>query len=163
MSGLEGTASLVPLFDKAAMVALIVATAGWIGEALTLNVVIVPAAGKMDGSDQTGLIGRYFPAFFRLASVLALVSVASSAILVVRGEVAQDARTLFIAGSAITWALSLFHLLVESRLRPVARALITEPDPDKVRSFLRFLSIVPRVGLAVLLTGFVLIVLSAIR
>jgi hypothetical protein len=146
--------------DTTILLILIVAAAGWIGEAITLNLIIVPSLRPMDREDQARFIGRYFPRFFRLATYLALIAVAASIAVVVRGSVPAPSQTLFVIGSAVIWTLALFHLAIESRLRPIARSLLDSPDEDKTRIFVAFLRIVPRIGILVLLCGFVLIVKS---
>ena len=42
-------------------------------------------------------------------------------------------------------------------MRPVAKSLSVSPNPEKLRSLTRFLSIVPRIGLAVIVAAFVLL------
>jgi hypothetical protein len=53
-------------------------------------------------------------------------------------------------------------LLVEFPLRPVALSLRNTADVEKTRFMIRFLRIVPRIGIVVLVAGFVLVVKSAV-
>ena len=146
-----------PLSGTLAIVSFL-ALAAWIGEVVTLNVVVVPALGRMEDGNQKWFLARMFPLFFRLATVLSLCAVGfgAASVALAPGEIPNGVTT----GGCILILLTAFHLLIESRLRPLARTLPEEEGDELLRFFVKFLRIVPRVGLVVVVSAFVILVVS---
>jgi len=94
--------------------------------------------------------------------VITIVAVAGLAFAIFAGGFETVQRRTLVPAGILVGVLTAFHLFVESRLRPVARSLRETADPGKTRFMVRFLRVVPRFGIAILTTGFVLIVVSVV-
>ena len=147
----------------------ILAGAAWLGEVVTVVFVLVPAALKLQGAARASYIAETFPRVFRLASVLALVTLAAGAWLnyLMTGWQNLDAfissrRGLAIlAGGLLGLGLALFHFFMEGRLEPKVRGVAEEANEAELERISAFLRWVPRTGLAVLIAIFVLMMLGA--
>ena len=149
-------------------VVALVALAAWIGEVVTLNFIIVPGINALDEAGRAAFIGRYLPRFFRMATVLALTTVLSglgAGLIAAYGPEIPHAVTsgrspeVRIASILIA-LLACFHLVAQSRLRPIVESFAVTPDPEKVRFVTKFLGIVPRIGLMVIVGAFVLLMIE---
>ena len=141
------------------------ALAAWIGEAAVLNFIIVPGIAALDEEGRAAFIARCLPRFFHMATVLSLTAVLSGLAARVIGSfspavpipVLTGGSPAVIIASILIAALTCFHLAAQARMRPVAKSFSVGPNPEKLRSLTRFLSIVPRIGLAVIVAAFVLL------
>ena len=141
------------------------ALAAWIGEVVTLNFIIIPSVKALDEEGRAAFIARYFPRFFAMATVLSLTTVLAglAARLTAAGAPAVTNPILtggsppVIAGLILIAVLACFHMVAQARMRPAALSLAENPNPEKLRSITRFISIVPRIALAVILCAFVLL------
>lgn len=146
----------------------ILAAAAWLGEVVTVVFVLAPAAVRLQGERRADYIARVFPRVFRVASVLALVTLAAGAWLnyLMTGWRQLDlylrsARgQAILAGGLLGLLLAVFHFVVEGKLEPKVRALIGESEGE-LAGVSRFLKWVPRAGLAVLLAVFILMMIGA--
>jgi uncharacterized membrane protein len=145
------------------------AAAAWLGEVVTVVFVLVPIALKLKDNDRSRYLSKVFPRVFRLASVLAVVTLAAGLWLNYLttgwrelGAYLSSTRGAAIAlGGFLGLLLSLFHFVVESRVEPRLLALgQSGPDGDEGR-LLRFLTVVPRIGLGIILTIFVLMMVGS--
>ena len=132
--------------------------AAWVGEVATLNLIVVPNLNSMEQPDRAPFLSRFFPGFFRLATVFAISTIAFGAAAILSAD--RAARPVTLIGGALVLVLALFHFVIESRLTPVARSLASNPEPGKVRFMMRFLNIVPRIGIVVIVSGFALLLLG---
>ena len=96
--------------------------AAWLGEGIILNCIVIPAAKAL-----TQFIGRHFPRFFDMATLWALTTVfaglGAGFIAAFRLETPNtilSSPLLRIAAVLIT-LLACFHLVAQSRLRPIAK------------------------------------------
>ena len=141
------------------------ALAAWIGEAAVLNFIIVPGIAALDEEGRAAFIARHLPRFFHMATVLALTVVLSGLAARTIGSLSPEVSIPILTGgspaviiaSILIAALTGFHLAAQARLRPVAKSFSVNPNPEKLRFVTKFLSIVPRIGLAVILAAFVLL------
>lgn len=149
----------------------LLAGAAWIGEVVTLNFIIVPSLLCMPEKEKASFLSRFFPRFFRMASVLALTSIlmggtalfTSVPVHTVAAYLYGGQGLLLSLGITLILVLSAFHFVVESRLRPLALSLQDNPEPRKIRFLTRFLSVVPRIGIFIITAGYSLITLALIR
>ena len=146
----------------------LVALAAWIGEVVTLNFIIVPGINALDEAGRAAFIGRYLPRFFWMATVLALTTVLSglgAGLIVAYGPeiphaVPAGGSPEVLIASILIAVLACFHLVAQSRLRPIVESFAGTPDPEKVGFVTRFLGIVPRIGLVVIVGAFVLLMIE---
>ena len=147
----------------------IISAAAWIGEVLVINVVLVPSLQSTPVEQRGGFIARVFPRVFRLASILALVALSSGLGMsyLAAGWTGLDLiiRSRWglgiLIGGILGLLLAVFHFVVESRLKPIARSLDETPDEKEVERVMRFLQIVPRVGMLVIVAAFILMMVAA--
>ena len=147
----------------------ILAGAAWLGEVVTVVFVLVPAALKLEGEARADYIAETFPRVFRIASVLAVITLAAGAWLNYLLTGWQNLDAFFISrrglailiGGALGLALTLFHFFMEGRLEPKVRALAEREDDDDLQRISAFLRWVPRAGLVVLIAIFLLMMVGA--
>lgn len=147
----------------------ILAAAAWLGEVVAVVFVMVPAALRLEGEERARYLAETFPRIFRLASILALITLAAGAWLnylmtgwkdlgVYLGSLRGRA---ILVGGALGLGLALFHFIVESRLEPTVESLATSADKANLSRVSTFLRRVPRLGLALMVAIFVLMMIGA--
>jgi uncharacterized membrane protein len=147
----------------------VLAAAAWLGEVVTVVFVLAPIALRLKGNDRTRFISKVFPRVFQVATVLALLTLAAGAWLnyLMTGwrdlpaYIASSRGAPILAGGILGLLLALFHFVVEGRLEPRLRQLPeSDSDPQAAR-LLRFLTVVPRIGLAVIVLIFLLMMIGS--
>lgn len=147
----------------------ILSGAAWLGEVITINFVLIPALRSMSHRERPHFLRSVFPRVFRLASILSLLSISSGLTLAYLLSGLRD-LSIFITtrwglsiliGGSLGIALTLFHFLVESRLEPIATSMNDRTDQDDVEKVMKFLRSVPRAGLLVMLSIFILMMYAA--
>lgn len=144
----------------------ILAGAAWLGEVVVIVFVLVPAVLRMPAARRPEFIASVFPRIFRLASVLALLTLAAGAGLNYQltgwqnlGAYFASPRGIFIAiGGGLGLVLGIFHFTAERRLEPGVSRLAGRCEAARI---LKVLTIVPRLGLGVLLVIFLSMMLAA--
>jgi len=147
----------------------ILAGATWLGEVATINFILVPSLSSMDPAQRPRVIRRIFPLLFRLASVLSLLSIFSGLAMSYLNSGWRDLSIFFttrwglaiLSGGFLGLGLTAFHFFVERRLEPVVAALDEDTPQEDIDRVLVFLKIVPRVGFAVLIIIFLLMMYAA--
>lgn len=147
----------------------ILSGAAWLGEVVTINFVILPSLVSMEAARRPRFIRNIFPRLFRLASVLSLTSILSGLVMTYLVSGWQDLSIFFttrwglaiLSGGGLGLALTAFHFFVESRLEPFASTLDEGVSQKELAGVLRFLKIVPRVGFAVMIIIFLLMMYAA--
>jgi hypothetical protein len=146
----------------------ILASAAWLGEVITIVFVVVPALRKLPVESRKLFIASAFPRIFRWASVFALTSILAGLWFnyLLTGWV--DPAAYFFSprglpifvGGLLGLLLATFHFFIEGRLeaRVVKMAGASDSDQDRI---LRYLTIIPRGGLAVMTLIFVLMMVGA--
>lgn len=141
----------------------------WLGEVLTINFVLLPALRDLPTDRKPEFIRTIFPRLFKLASILALTAVFSGAVLVTLSAGWEKVLlqpfnrwgAAILVGGILGLLLTAFHLVVESKLQPLVRSLSKEGDAEDLNRLLRFLDLVPRAGLGVILVITFLMVAAA--
>ena len=64
-------------------------------------------------------------------------------------------------GALLGLLLTLFHFMMERRLEPQLEALDDDSSEEEVQSILRYLRIIPRIGLGVMILVFLLMMSGA--
>ena len=151
-------------------VIVLVALALWCGEIVVLNFIIIPAIHVMDEQEKAAFTGRYLPRFVNIATILALTIVFS-------GLGAWLAATFGLQTPSGIWGspllqiaailiamLASFHLVAQSILRRITKSFLSDSLHKKKLQFItRFLGTVPRIGLVVIISSFVLIMILSER
>jgi hypothetical protein len=146
----------------------ILAGAAWLGEVAAVVFILVPAVRRLPAADRVGFMIAVFPRMFKLASVLAFVALAAGAALnyLLTGwrdlgaYFATPHGQLIALGGGLGLLLGLFHFTAERKLEPAVTGLAARSHKDLERT-LKFLTIVPRIGLAILVIVFVSMMLAA--
>jgi uncharacterized membrane protein len=150
-------AILPPMSKTIISLTFTLALATWIGTVIFLNLIIIPLLSKFDVQERGKFIGLVFPRVFYMATIIAaLVAVSGVMTLMVANDIG-DANTTTRVGAGLIALLIAFHMLVVWRLLPMAKSVREHSDPATVHKLHRFLKIVPRFGLIILLTGTVLL------
>ena len=147
----------------------IIAGAAWLGEVLTIILVIVPAIDRMELVDRANTIKLIFPRVFRMASFLSLTAVAAGLTLSYLMTGWKDLNVLIVSlwGSAILiggllgLGLMLFHFVIERRLDSLVDSLGDGASEAQVERISRYLHIIPRAGVVILIFIFILMMVAA--
>ena len=147
----------------------VVFAAAWLGEVVTVVFALVPIALHLQGSQRSQFLANVFPRIFRVATVLAVGTLGAGVWLNylttgwrdLPAYLASGRGAAIVVGGLLGLLLTLFHFVVEGRLEPRLLAL-SESEPDSGEGkMLRFLTLVPRIGLVILATIFVLMMIGA--
>ena len=114
-------------------------------------------------------MARIFPRVFKLASyvsVLALSSGLAMSYLITGWKdldlfVSTHRGRWILIGGVLGFTLALFHFAVERRLSPMLASIGRETEALELNRIMRFLQVVPRLGLLVIATVFVLMMVAA--
>jgi hypothetical protein len=144
----------------------ILAGAAWLGEVAVVVFILVPSVVSTPSARRPEFMANIFPRVFRLASVLALITLVAGAGLNYQltgwqnlGVYFASSRGTFIAiGGGLGLLLGLFHFIAERRLEPGVTHLTS---PSETKRILGFLTFVPRVGLGILFVVFLCMMIAA--
>ena len=147
----------------------VIAAGAWLGEVIVINAVIVPLLNSTEPERRGAIIAKFFPRLFRLASILALLALLSGLVMSYLATGWQDLGAIIqtrwglgiLIGGSLGLLLAIFHFTAENRLRPIASSLDQDATPEDVEQVMRFLRIVPRIGLVVILTVYLFMMLAA--
>jgi uncharacterized membrane protein len=147
----------------------VISGAAWLGEVVTVVFVLVPIARRLQGNQRASFIARVFPGVFRTATVLAILTLAAGAWLnyLITGWqhlgvfLTSVRGVAILVGGLLGLLLALFHFIVEGRMESEVQALDGPEDVGALRQVSRFLTFVPRLGLAILLVIFILMMIGA--
>lgn len=129
--------------------------AAWFGEVATVAFVLVPALRRAEPAKRAWLLQNVFPTVFRLASVLVGMAWVGGVGLYLSmhgwridwaGLVGTRWGRSILVGGVLGFLLGLFHYTLEERLEGAAIHATGEAD-ERV---LRYLTIIPRVGLGII-------------
>ena len=102
--------------------------AAWLSEGIILNCIIIPALKGLNQSGRVEFIGRHFPRFFDMATLWALTTVLAGLgagfIAAFRLETPNTilGSPLLRIAAILIILLAGFHLVAQSRLRPIAKS-----------------------------------------
>ena len=147
----------------------ILSAAAWFGEVVTIVFVLLPIILRTQIEEQVRLLKRIFPRLFRAASFLSFSTIVAGVTLnyLLTGWRRMDAYLTsprgfsIILGGILGLLLTIFHFFVENRLDARLERLHTIPDHADLEPITRFLRLVPRIGLLVMLIIFLLMMFGA--
>jgi uncharacterized membrane protein len=147
----------------------ILSGAAWFGEVIIINFVLLPLLKPMGFEQRALFLHKIFPRVFRLASFLSVLALSSGLIMsyLITGwkdlDVFLSTRwgVSILIGGSLGLLLTMFHFFVESRLEPLVASLNESPQQMDVERITRFLQYIPRAGLLVILTTFILMMVAA--
>ena len=144
------------------------AAASWLGEVVTINLIIVPAVLRIEGEAKLAFLSEIFPRIFKAASWLSATAVATGVLLLIRlyGShlellVTTPRGTGLLIGLTLGTLLTAFHFVAEPKLDGMICNARDARDIVLADRVLTLLRVVPRVGLAVLGSTFVLMMYAA--
>ena len=136
----------------------------WLGEVVVINFILIPVISKYTGGIRKQLLVSIFPKIFTLASIFSATVVFTGLIMVYYltngnfGVLTSGRWGLSILiGGSLGILLTLFHFFMENRLAKKI-GLGKQGDDEKLAEVHLRLKIVPRIGLIVLLTIFLLMI-----
>jgi hypothetical protein len=147
----------------------VISGAAWFGLVGAIVFVIFPMFSRIEVDQRNQLMAKVFPRIFKLASVLVSITLAAGALL---NYLLTGWRNLGMYFGSLRWfalflgavlglVLGLFHFIVEPRLEDRIHALVASRDPAQTARVSRFLKIVPRVGLGILMAVMVSMMIFA--
>jgi uncharacterized membrane protein len=148
----------------------ILAGAAWLGEVMMVVFVLLPALASTQPDKRRAFISNVFPKVFRLASVLAGMTLAAGLALnyMLTGGwqdlgayLATRSGKAILAGGLLGALLASFHFFVEARIEGRVVQLLDAKDEVERARIERLLNIVPRAGLVVIILVFILMMIGA--
>jgi uncharacterized membrane protein len=136
----------------------------WLGEVVVINFILIPVISKYEGKIRKQVLVSIFPKIFILASILSATVVITGLVMVY--YLTNGTFNVFILGKwgisiliggSLGILLTLFHFFMENRLAKKI-GLGKQGDDEKLAEVHLRLKIVPRLGLIVLLTIFLLMI-----
>ena len=145
----------------------VISGALWIGEVVVINFILIPILSRFTGEMRKQFLINIFPRVFRMASVLSATVVITGMFLVYHMTNGELDRLLsgrwglsILVGGSLGTLLTLFHFFMENRLaRKIGLGKMG--DDEKLAEVHLKLKIVPRLGLLVILTVFLLMLNAA--
>lgn len=139
----------------------------WFGEVLVINSVLIPSLKKMDQNTRNIFITTVFPKIFKLASHLSLIAVITGIHLVVSLTDANLSNLLsgrwgvsILGGGSLGIFLTIFHFFIENKLVKKF-GISNKGDSEILEDVHSKLKILPRFGLVVISTIFLLMINAA--
>jgi len=147
----------------------VLAAAAWFGEVVAINFILIPTLSSYEGDGRKRFLNSVFPRVFRMASILSATAAVTGGLLLYHHVgfdlfALGDSRwgKLLLFGGTLGLLLTLFHFFMENHLARrvgVGCPDLTSEDVEDVHGKLK---IVPRIGLVVISTIFV-VMMSAVR
>lgn len=138
-----------------------------LGEVVVINFILLPAISEYTGDVRKGLLVTIFPKLFNLASVLAATVVITGLFMVfylTNGNLSALTSGKWglsiLVGGSLGILLTVFHFFLEKRLAKKI-GLVEKGNDEKLAEVHLRLKIVPRIGLLVILTIFLLMINAA--
>ena len=143
--------------------------AAWLGEVLLIAFVMVPSIATMDVKARASYIGTVFPRVFRMASIAVALVLLSGLYMNylltgwqnMLGYIQSFRGMMVTIGGVLGLLLGVFHFVVEARIEGRVIRLAEEIDAGELESILRYLRIIPRVGLVILIVVFLSMMIAA--
>lgn len=133
----------------------------WCGMVLFLNVILLPAMKQMTKAGRYEVLGWVFPKIFKTATVNGFMAVTLGWLMALEYIARWDfsyflqsnINLMFLIGiSAITFLYCVHLFLERNEIDTVLKAIESEDD-EEVNKLLEDLQLIPRIGLAVLTLG----------
>lgn len=145
----------------------VVASSLWLGEVVVINFILIPVLSKYKGELRKQFLITIFPRIFTMASILSATAVITGIIMIyylTNGNL--DVLTSgkwglsILIGGTLGIILTLFHFFMENKLAKKI-GLAEQGDDEKLAEVHLKLKIVPRLGLLVILSIFLLMINAA--
>lgn len=141
-----------------------IAAALWLGEVLVINFIVIPVLSKYEGGLSRQVITSIFPRLFNLASVLSATVIFTGLFMVYYMTNGNLEALLYgrwgisiLIGGLLGIILTIFHFFLENKL---AKKIVlgNQGDNEKLAEVHLKMKIVPKIGLIILLTIFLLMI-----
>ena len=147
----------------------VLAASAWFGEVVAINFILIPTLSGYQGDERKSFLNSVFPRVFRMASVLSATAAATGALLLYHHVGFDlvglgDSRwgRMILVGGTLGLLLTLFHFFMENHLARRVGVGCPDISADQVEDVHGKLQVVPRVGLVVISTIFV-VMMAAVR
>ena len=143
--------------------------AAWFGEVLLIVFVLVPSVGRLASTARAPYVTTVFPSIFRVASVtVALVLLSGLGLNYsltgwqdIWGYI-QSPRGIYVTiGGLLGLLLGLFHFVVEGKIEKRVLTLVDKVEGDELKKVMRYLRLIPRAGLVILVVVFMSMMIAA--
>ena len=145
----------------------ILAGTAWFGQVVVINFVLIPSLGKFKTEERKNFIITIFPKIFKVASHLSIIAVLTGIHLVVSLSDANLSNLLsgrwgisILIGGSLGILLTLFHFFLENRMAKKI-GIVKDGNEEMVDDVHVKLKIVPRIGLVVITSIFLLMINAA--
>jgi uncharacterized membrane protein len=147
----------------------VLAASAWFGEVVAINFILIPSLSSYEGDARKSFLNNVFPRVFRMASVLS-AGVAATGALLLHHHVGFHLSRLgeshwghmILVGGTMGLLLTLFHFFMENHLARRVGVGCPDISAAQVEDVHAKLTIVPRIGLVVISTIFV-VMMTAVR
>ena len=147
----------------------ILSGAAWFGEVLLIVFVLVPSVTRLEAPTRASYVGTVFPRVFRVASMsVALVLLSGLGLNYALtgwrdiGAYIQSTPGLLVTvGGVLGLLLGLFHFVIEARIEKRVLKLVDQVEGPELEKLMRYLRIIPRVGLGILVLVFLSMMIAA--
>lgn len=145
----------------------VLAASAWFGEVVAINFILIPSLSSYQGDARKSFLNNVFPRVFRMASILSAAVAVTGAVLLHHHigfdiPLLADSRwgRMILVGGTMGLLLTLFHFFMENHL--ARRVGVGCPDitAAQVEDVHGKLAVVPRIGLVVISTIFVVMMLA---
>lgn len=142
----------------------ILAGTTWFGQVVVINFVLIPSLGKFKNSERKNFILAIFPKIFKVASHLSIIVVLTGIHLVVSLTDVNLSNLLsgrwglsILVGGSLGILLTLFHFFMEKKMAKKI-GIVKDGNEEMVDDVHLKLKVVPRFGLVVITTIFLLMI-----
>jgi uncharacterized membrane protein len=147
----------------------VLAASAWFGEVVAINFILIPTLSSYQGEGRKSFLNDVFPRVFRMASILSATAAVTGGLLLYH-HVGFDLPSLagshwgrmILLGGGLGLLLTLFHFFMENHLARRVGVGCPDISSEQVEDVHGKLQIVPRVGLVVISTIFI-VMMSAVR
>jgi len=147
----------------------VLAASAWFGEVVAINFILIPTLSRYEGAERKSFLNSVFPRVFRMASILSATAAVTGAFLLyhhtgfdLAGLTASRWGRFILVGGALGLVLTLFHFFMENQLARRVGVGCPDISAEQVEDVHGKLKIVPRIGLVVISTIFV-VMMTAVR
>lgn len=145
----------------------VIAGSLWIGEVVVINFILIPVLSRYEGEMRKHFLVSIFPKIFKMASILSATVVITGVFMVYtltngKLSILLNGRwgISILIGGCLGIILTLFHFFMENRLAKKI-GLGEKGDDEKLAEVHLRLKFVPRLGMVVILSIFLLMINGA--
>ena len=127
----------------------------WFGTVAAVNFIFIPVLLRQDIDTKAKFITSFFPRLFRYVTVLAsIIFLFGMGRIFIWKNLTSEKELI---GFVFLTLLTMFHVIVEQRLRTIAIGFAREYSQVEVEKFCRYLRVIPRLGFTVITLSVVLL------